>query len=89
MNKRQPPESFKPLLWSLKWSEIDINEDRDDIIVSAINDGTLDHWRWIIKTYGKETVREVLEHHLVSEFHSESLNLARTIFSLHPLRHAR
>jgi len=89
MNRHQPPEIFRPLLWSLKWSEIDVDEDREDIIMGAINDGTLEHWRWIIKTYGKETVREILEHHLASEFHPESLNLARTIFSLHSLRHAR
>jgi len=89
MDKRQPPKTFKSLLWSLKWDEIDIDEDHDDIIMGAINDGTLDHWRWIIKTYGKKTVREVLERHLISEFHPESLNLARTIFSLHSLHHAR
>lgn len=89
MNRQQPPEIFKPLLWSLKWSEIDVDEDCEDIIMGAINDGTLEHWRWIIKTYGKETIREILERHLVSEFHPESLNLARAIFSLHSLRHVR
>lgn len=89
MNKRQPPEIFKPLLWSLRWSELDIDEDRDDIIMGAINEGTLQHWRWVMKTYGKETVRTVLERHLVSEFHPESLNLARVIFSIRSLRHVR
>lgn len=89
MDKRQPPETFKPLLWSFNWNEIDVDEDREDIIMGAINNGTLDHWRWIIKMYGKETVRAVLERRLASEFHPESLNLARTIFSLQTLRHAR
>jgi len=89
VSKKQPPEMFRPLLWSLKWEEVDIREDKDDIIVNAINEGTLDHWRWLIKTYGKETIRKVLERHLVSEFHPESRNLAKLIFSLPRFRHAR
>ena len=89
LDKRRPPEIFRPLLWSLKWDAIDIDEDREDIIVSAINEGTLEHWRWIIKTYGKKTIRDVLAHRVTSEFHPESLNLARVVFSLPPLRHAR
>ena len=87
--KQELPEMFKSLLWSFKWEEIDVDEDRDDIIVGAVNEGTLEHWRWIIKTYGKDAVREVLERHLISEFHPESLNLARVVFSLRTLRHAR
>lgn len=80
---------FRPLLWSLKWGDVDIEEDKDDIIVNAINEGSLKHWRWIIKTYGKETVRRVLKRRLASEFHPESLNLAKVIFSISQFRHAR
>ncbi len=87
--KQKPPEIFKPLLWSLAWDEIDINEDSEDIIVGAVNEGTLEHWHWVIKTYGKEVVRQVLTRRLASEFHPESLNLARVVFSLPPLRNVR
>lgn len=83
------PAMFKPLLWSLKWRDVDIDEDREDIIVSAINEGSLAHWRWLVEIYGKETVRDVLARRLETEFHPESLNLARVIFSLPPLHHAR
>ena len=80
---------FRSLLWSLKWENVDIHEDKDDIIVNTVNEGTLEHWRWLIKTYGKETIRRVLERHLASEFHPESKNLAKLIFSLSKFRHAR
>ena len=83
------PESFRPLLWSLKWDALDVSKDRNDIIVNTVNEGTLEHWRWLIKTYGKKTISDVLARRLESEFHPESLNLARVIFSLPPLRHAR
>ena len=85
----KPPAIFKPLLWSLKWDAVDIQEDKEDIIINAVNEGTLAHWHWLIETYGKETIQRVLERHLESEFHLESLNLAKVIFSLPQLRRAR
>jgi hypothetical protein len=88
-NNKKIPEIFRPLLWSLRWSDLDAQEDNEDIIVSAINEGTLDHWRWLIKTYGKARVRHVLENRLASEFHPESRNLAKVIFSVSKFRHAR
>ena len=83
------PEMFKPLLWGLRFEDLDIQKDREDIIVNAVNEGKLAHWRWIIQTYGKEEIRQVLARRLETEFHPESLNLAKLVFSLSPLRHAR
>lgn len=83
------PEMFRPLLWSLKWADLDVNEDKIDIIMNAINEGTMGHWRWIIKTYGRGTIRAILSKRLVSEFHPESYQLARVIFDLPLLHHAR
>lgn len=87
--KQRLPEMFRPLLWGLKWDALDAEEDKDDIIVAAINEGTLAHWRWLIQTYGKDTVHDVLEHRLETEFHPESRNLAQVIFSIPHFRHAR
>lgn len=89
IEKNTLPEMFRPLLWSLRWEEIDVERDKEDIIVAAVNEGCLDHWRWIIKRYGKEEIRRVLERRLVTEIHPESLNLARLIFGVEGLRHAR
>ncbi|OIP77227.1 MAG: hypothetical protein AUK09_00230 [Parcubacteria group bacterium CG2_30_36_38] len=88
-SKKQLPEMFRPFLWWAKWEDIDIKEDKEDIIVSAINEGTLDHWRWLINTYGKETIRKVLEKRLATEFHPESRSLAKLIFSISNFQHAR
>ena len=86
---QQPPESFRSLLWSLRWSDIDINEDKEDIVVNTINEGSLEQWRWLITTYGKDGVRRVLQERLISEFHPESGNLAKIVFSLSNFRHVR
>lgn len=87
--KKKPPAIFRPLLWSLCWDEIDIDEDKNDIIVNTINEGTLTHWHWLIRSYGKTTIRNVLKKRLASEFHPESLRLAQILFSIPPLRYAR
>lgn len=80
---------FRPLLWWARWEDIDVEEDKEDIIMSAVNEGTLNHWRWLIHTYGKEAIRKILEKRLMSEFHPESRNLAKLIFSVANFRHAR
>lgn len=87
--KKKLPENLRPFLWYIKWEDVDVYEDKDDIITNIINEGTLDHWHWIIKTYGRNTIREVLKRHLASEFHPESRNLARVIFSLPKFSNAR
>ena len=87
--KHQLPLIFKPLLWSLRWGDIDVRRDKAAIILNTINEGTLDHWRWLVQTYGKQTIQAVLSARLASEFHPESYRLATLMFNLPPLRHAR
>lgn len=89
MKSHRPPKMFRPLLWSLRWDELDIEQDKDDIIISGVNEGTLNHWRWILKTYRLRTIQSVLQKHLASEFHPESRSLARVVFAFHTFRHAR
>ncbi|HEX9721738.1 MAG TPA: hypothetical protein VGA53_00560 [Candidatus Paceibacterota bacterium] len=87
--KKQPPQIFRPFVWWTKWEDIDVQEDKEDLVVSAVNEGTLDHWRWLMKTYGKEEIRSILQKRLDTEFHPESRNLAKLIFSVSDFRHAR
>lgn len=86
---KKPPAIFRPLLWSLNWNKIDIEEDKEDIIVNTINEGSLKHWRWIVSAYGVSEIRKVLKKRLVSEFHPESLRLAKILFHIPQLRYAR
>lgn len=87
--KHHPPFSFRPLLWSLRWDDVDIEEDKEDIIVNTINEGSLDQWRWLIATYEKEAIRKVLENRLKTEFHPESRALATILFSISHFHDAR
>jgi len=83
------PIFFRPLLWSFRWEDVDVQRNKEEIIVNTINEGTIDHWRWIVETYGKSEIRKILENRLASEFHPESRNLAKVLFSFSRFRHAR
>ena len=85
----KPPEMFKPLLWGLRWDDLDAWEDREAIILAALNEGELDHLQWIIKTYGVDEIQKVLSRRLETEFHPESRNLAKLLFSIQNFSHAR
>ncbi|KKT74738.1 MAG: hypothetical protein UW71_C0015G0012 [Parcubacteria group bacterium GW2011_GWB1_44_7] len=76
-------------MWGLKWDELNINDDKEDIILGVINGGTIRDWQWLRTTYGKDTVRRVLENRLSSEIYPESRNLAELFFSVNSFRHAR
>ena|ERR1700730_7597353 len=54
------PETFRPLLWSYDFSRIDPLKHKKTIIVQAVNYGTLAHWRWLVQSYGREGVRDVV-----------------------------
>ena len=89
VNSHGLPISFKPLLWSFRWDDIDIEKDKEDIILNTINEGSLDHWRWINHVYGQKNIRDILSNRLITEFHPESYRLAKVIFDLKQIRYAR
>ena len=82
------PQFFRSLLWSYNFSEIDSEKDKKLIIVNAINYGDLEHWRWLVRQYGKETVKNTLENIPATEIRPRALKLAALIFSLRRLNHA-
>ena len=87
--EKKIPGALKPFLWSLRWDDLNTDEDKEDIILATVNEGTLAEWRWLIDVYGKEIVRSVLEKHLETEFHPESGNLAKVVFAVSHFRYAR
>jgi len=89
MLRKQPPKMFKPLLWGLKWNALNIWENKEEIILAALNYGKLKHISWIIKTYGKDEIRKVLARRLETEIYPESRNLARVLFSVSNFRQKR
>jgi hypothetical protein len=82
MQESTLPETFRPLLWSYDFSHIDPLIHKKTIIVQALNYGTLAHWRWLVQSYGREGVRDVLTHVPASEIKPRSLRLASLVFGV-------
>ena len=85
---RSLPDFFKPLLWSYDFSEINLEEHKETIIVNAINYGDLKHWRWIIKNYGRDAVADILRKIPATELRPRVLRLASIIVSIKDFNYA-
>ena len=68
MNKAKLPESFRTLLWSYRFSEVDPKKHKRTIIVNTLNYGDLSQWRWLIKAYGRKQLKKIIEFIPASEF---------------------
>lgn len=83
------PESLRPLLWGLQWDKLNLEDDKEDVIVNVVNGGRMADWKWLLSVYGKEVIRRVLQRRLLNEFYPESRNLAKIFFGANSFRHAR
>jgi hypothetical protein len=63
------------LLWSYNFDRIDPQGQKKTVIVQAINYGTIEHWRWLIRNYGREGVRDILGRVPATEIKPLSLRL--------------
>jgi len=83
----QLPISFRPLSWSYRFEELEPAKDEKTIIVQLINYGSLTHWRWLVRQYGIEDVREVLQSIPATEIKPRTRGLASLLFSIPAWRH--
>lgn len=82
------PEFFKPLLWSYDFSKIDLEKNKNTIILNAINYGDWKHWQWLARYYGAEEVRRVLQQRRASEIRARAGRLASVVFSIKGFNYA-
>ena len=80
--KAKLPESFRSLLWSYKFPEIDPELHKKTIIVNVLNYGDLDQWRWLIKTYGRKQLKDTIESLPASEFRKPVVTLLRLLLGV-------
>ncbi|OGY37940.1 MAG: hypothetical protein A3E36_01580 [Candidatus Andersenbacteria bacterium RIFCSPHIGHO2_12_FULL_45_11b] len=76
------PEIFRPILWSYRFEDMDIKKHKQAIIIQAINYGTLEHWRWIDRTYGREEIRKVMQEISSTTLRAHVKKLAFLLFGL-------
>jgi len=88
MRKTKMPHFFKSILWSYDISRIDPQRDIRTIVVQTINYGDWEHWRWLLKKYGKPRLRKLVENIPASEFRPEALALATAILDIKKMKYA-
>ena len=71
------PDYLKPY-----FSRLDHERDRRLVILQIINYGDFDHWRWLVRAYGRVAVCQTLEEALASEVRPQALRLATLLFGV-------
>lgn len=82
------PETFRPLLWSYKFEEIDPLKHKREIVVNAINYGDLSHWRWLVEFYGQAKVKSLISSLPATELKPRARRLAGYLFHIPSFQHA-
>ncbi len=86
--KRALPADFKQLFWSENFENLELEKDKKKIIVNLINYGDLDHWRWLVKSYGQAEVRDLLSSITVTELRERVRPLAKILFKVESFNYA-
>ena len=85
--KLKLPELFLSLLWSYDFSSIDVERDKQRIIINTINYGQWKHWQWIVNYYGGENIKQFIENTPISEFRPRALKLASILLGIKNLKY--
>jgi len=82
------PLFFKPLFWSYDFSLVDAKANQKTIIINTINHGNWRHWLWIIRFYGKQRVKEIIQEAPATEFRKTALRLISVLLGIKNVKYA-
>ncbi|MFY9463030.1 MAG: hypothetical protein WAP52_02495 [Candidatus Sungiibacteriota bacterium] len=82
------PDFFRSILWSYDITRLDPSRDRKAIIVQALNYGDLEHWRWLIRAYGRAGIQEMLHALPMTELRPRVRRLVMLLFGIDTFFHA-
>jgi len=70
------PKNLQSVLWSKNTSRLDLKKDREYIIHQVLSRGTLKQMQWVMRSYGRPTVRRVFENHPQRAYSQAALNFS-------------
>lgn len=62
MKKVRVPKKLQGILWSVDVKNLDVDKDKSYIINQILSLGFFEELKWLIKTYGLQTIRRVFLH---------------------------
>ncbi|MDP3093638.1 MAG: hypothetical protein Q8N16_02635 [bacterium] len=87
--QNKPLPDFRRFFW---WIQdpgvIDLEEYKKEIILQVVNYGGWRHWQWLVRHYGKETVKEIVQEIPESAFMPRVLKLIKLLLKINKLRYA-
>ncbi|HEY4509923.1 MAG TPA: hypothetical protein VJC15_02985 [Candidatus Paceibacterota bacterium] len=85
---RDIPKWFRKFYWWGDASKVDLERDTKTIIVQLINHGAWSHWKWLVQTYGKEKLKNIIREIPTSEFRSSALKLISLLLGIEQMKYA-
>ena len=82
------PIFFKPLFWSYKFSSVNPQQNQRTVVVNTINYGGWEHWKWIVKFYGKARLKKFIEETPRTEFRPPALKLISLLLGIKKMKYA-
>jgi len=82
------PAFFEPLFWSYNFSAMDMEKNKKRIIVNTINYGKWKHWVWIVRFYGKNKLKKLIEETPRTEFRAPALELISLLLGIKKMKYA-
>ncbi|TSC95366.1 MAG: hypothetical protein Athens101410_616 [Parcubacteria group bacterium Athens1014_10] len=86
--KTKLPEFFTSLFWSYKFSWLQLEKNKQRIIINTINYGSWKHWQWIIENYGEKEIKNIIENAPISEFRERALRLISLLLGIKKIKYA-
>lgn len=89
IKKQKLPEDFRWLMWGYKFDKINPDEGKKTIIVNTINYGFWHQWQWLVRYYGRNMLKKIIENIPVSEFRNyRALRLISLILGIKKMKYA-
>lgn len=87
-SSKKLPKELEPLFWSYDFSALDLEKDKELILIQIINLGSLTDWQWLNRIYGKDEIRNMIGRVSATTFRPGALKLASLLFSVDKLNYA-
>jgi hypothetical protein len=86
--KRNFPQFFETLFWYRDFSKLDLQKDREEIMIQTINYGNWKHWQWLFGYYGIAETKKIIQDIPATAFRKRVLRLIFLILKLNKLKYA-
>lgn len=76
------PQYVAPFLWSYDILQIDLERDKNRIVINVLNLGTKEATDWLFLVYSKEEIQKIVSESLSGEWCKKSLHYWRLVLGV-------